>query len=56
VRLAKSVINRGLDSNLNAGNALEIEAFGVCFESGEPKEGMTAFLEKRKPNWTKKSE
>ena len=51
VRLAKSVINRGLDSNLNTGNALEIEAFGVCFASGEPKEGMTAFLEKRKPNW-----
>lgn len=51
VRLAKSVINRGLDSNLNTGNALEIEAFGVCFASGEPKEGMAAFLEKRKPNW-----
>jgi len=56
VRLAKSVINRGLDSNLDTGNALEIEAFGVCFASGEPKEGMKAFLEKRKPDWTKKSE
>jgi enoyl-CoA hydratase len=56
MRLAKSVINRGLDSNLNTGNALEIEAFGVCFASGEPKEGMTAFLEKRKPNWAKNSE
>jgi enoyl-CoA hydratase len=51
VRLAKSVINRGLDADLTTGNSLEIEAFGVCFASGEPKEGMTAFLEKRKPNW-----
>jgi enoyl-CoA hydratase len=51
VRLAKSVVNRGLDSSLATGNALEIEAFGVCFASGEPKEGMTAFLEKRKPQW-----
>jgi len=51
VRLAKSVVNRGLDSNLADGNALEIEAFGVCFSTGEPKEGMSAFLEKRKPFW-----
>jgi enoyl-CoA hydratase len=51
IRLAKTAINRGLDANLHAGNTLEIEAFGVCFSSGEPKEGMSAFLEKRKPNW-----
>ena len=51
VRLAKTVINRGLDSSLGTGNTLEIEAFGVCFSSGEPKEGMAAFLEKRKANW-----
>jgi len=51
VRLAKNVISRGLDSSLDAGNSLEIEAFCVCFASGEPKEGMTAFLEKRTPNW-----
>jgi enoyl-CoA hydratase len=51
IRLAKSVINRGLDSDLLTGNALEIKAFGACFSTGEPKEGMTAFLEKRKPNW-----
>jgi len=51
IRLAKSAINRGLDANLQSGNTIEIEAFGVCFSTGEPKEGMTAFLEKRKPKW-----
>jgi enoyl-CoA hydratase len=51
VRLAKSVISRGLDSSLAAGNALEIEAFADCFSTGEPGEGMSAFLEKRKPQW-----
>lgn len=51
VRLAKTCINRGLDTDLGTGNAFEIEAFGVCFSSGEPAEGTRAFLEKRKPDW-----
>jgi len=51
VRLAKTCINRGLDTDLSTGNAFEIEAFGVCFSSGEPAEGTRAFLEKRKPDW-----
>ncbi len=51
VRIAKTVINRGLDSNFQTGQAYEAEAFGVCFSSGEPKEGMGAFLEKRKAEW-----
>jgi len=51
VRIAKTVINRGLDSNLQTGTSLEAEAFGVCFSSGQAKEGMSAFLEKRKPGW-----
>ncbi|HDQ99212.1 MAG TPA: crotonase [candidate division WOR-3 bacterium] len=53
VRLAKTVINRGLDSNLTTGNSYEVEAFGVCFSSGEPAEGTKAFLEKRRPDWSK---
>jgi enoyl-CoA hydratase len=51
VRIAKTVINRGLDSNFQTGTAYEAEAFGVCFSTDEPKEGMTAFLEKRKAEW-----
>jgi enoyl-CoA hydratase len=51
IRLTKTVINRGLDSPLETAKELEIETFALCFASGEPKEGMNAFLEKRKPEW-----
>ena len=51
VRIAKTVINRGLDSNFQTGSAYEAEAFGVCFSTKEPKEGMSAFLEKRRAEW-----
>lgn len=51
VRLAKTCINRGLDTDLNTGCAYEIEAFGVCFATGEPAEGTKAFLQKRKASW-----
>jgi enoyl-CoA hydratase len=54
VRLAKACINHGLDTDLNTGCAYEIEAFGVCFASGEPAEGTKAFLQKRKPEWKRK--
>ncbi len=53
VKLAKSCINRGLNVDLATGNAYEIEAFGMCFSTGEPAEGTKAFLEKRKPDWKK---
>ena len=50
--LAKSAINRGLDF----GTALnyETECFAQCFATEDQKEGMRAFLEKRKPNFTDK--
>ncbi|MCX8014412.1 MAG: enoyl-CoA hydratase-related protein, partial [candidate division WOR-3 bacterium] len=53
IRMTKTVINRGLDCNLNTAKELEIETFALCFATGEPKEGMTAFLEKRKASWMK---
>ena len=52
LRLAKTVINRGLDSNFTTASSYESEAFGVCFSTPEAKEGMEAFLEKRKPEWS----
>lgn len=51
VKLAKTVINKGIQADLSTGTSYEAEAFGLCFATGEPKEGMSAFLEKRKPNW-----
>ncbi len=55
VRLAKTVINRGADANLAIANSYETQAFSILFSTEEAKEGMTAFLEKRKPNWIKDS-
>jgi len=52
LKLAKTVINRGLDSNFTTGASYESEAFGVCFSTPEAKEGIDAFLNKRKPKWS----
>lgn len=51
VKIAKTVLNRGVDSNLQTANSYETEAFSILFSTEEAKEGMKAFLEKRKPNW-----
>jgi len=53
VRIAKTVINRGVDTNLNTATSYEMEAFSILFSTDEAKEGMKAFLEKRKPKWDK---
>lgn len=52
IRKVKSVVRQGLEMSLPKGEELEAEQFGTLFGEGrEGKEGMTAFLEKRKPNW-----
>ena len=51
VKLAKKVIDDGIQRSLYQGSALERDGFAECFTGDEAKEGMTAFLEKRKPNW-----
>ncbi len=51
IRKAKRAINRGFDTDLATGCSYEIEKFGECFLTDQPKEGMSAFLEKRKPEW-----
>lgn len=40
------------DDNAKSGPDAEIEAFASCFDSHDFKEGTTAFLEKRKPDFT----
>jgi len=49
--LAKSTVLRGMDASLEAGLALEREAFANCFASPDAREGISAFLEKREPNF-----
>ncbi len=51
VKIAKTVINRGIDANLQTANSYETEAFSILFSTEEAKEGMRAFLEKRRPQW-----
>lgn len=52
VQLCKAAINKGLDTTLAVGTAYEAEVFGLCFATADQKEGMSAFLEKRKPQFT----
>jgi enoyl-CoA hydratase len=51
VRLAKSVVDGGFDMDLTEACSLESYAFSLGFSTEDQKEGMTAFLEKRKPNF-----
>lgn len=48
VRNCKKAINEGLDADMDQAIVIEEELFGDCFESYDQKEGMAAFLEKRK--------
>jgi len=54
IKLAKRVISRGIETDFATGSSFEVDAFGECFASGEAKEGMSAFLEKRAPQWSQK--
>ena len=45
----KSLVNKGADIDLNSACSLEISFFSSSFSTMDQKEGMTAFLEKRKP-------
>lgn len=47
LKLAKSLINK--NQELEKGLEMEIVSFSECFASEEHMEGITAFLEKRKP-------
>ena len=49
VRLAKECINRSLSLGIDEALMLEAKDFGLCFATKDQKEGMTAFVEKRKP-------
>ena len=52
VRMAKDVINRGLlENDVEKGTALEAEQWVKLFNTEDQKEGMKAFMEKRKPEF-----
>ncbi|MCL4464339.1 MAG: short-chain-enoyl-CoA hydratase [Firmicutes bacterium] len=51
VRLTKSAVNQGLEMDAERGMAYEAEVFGLVFSTEDQKEGMKAFLEKRKADF-----
>ena len=48
VRAAKKAINDGLQVDIDKAIVIEEKLFGSCFETHDQKEGMGAFMEKRK--------
>jgi enoyl-CoA hydratase len=51
VRAAKEAVNRAYELSLEAGLEFERRNFFMLFASDDQKEGMAAFVEKRKPEW-----
>lgn len=51
VRYAKEAINRGVETDIETGIDIETGLFGLCFATADQKEGMEAFLWKRKPEF-----
>ena len=49
--ICKESINRSFDSGLSEGLLFERRQFHSLFASEDQKEGMAAFVEKRKPEW-----
>lgn len=54
VQKAKKAIDVGLDSSLQRGLDMEREVFGILFSTEDQKEGMQAFIDKRKPEFKTK--
>ncbi|KJR44626.1 Enoyl-CoA hydratase [Desulfosporosinus sp. I2] len=54
MKMAKASINTGMNLDITSALILEIQNFILTFASDDRKEGMSAFMEKRKPNFTDK--
>jgi enoyl-CoA hydratase len=50
-KFALRAINQGMEVDLDTGLKLEGLCLGACFASEDSKEGLNAFLEKRKPHF-----
>jgi len=52
VMMAKELVNKAFETTLNEGVAFERRMFHSLFATEDQKEGMAAFMEKRKPNFS----
>lgn len=51
VKLVKSVVRTGIETDFNTASKMEARRFAELFGTPEAREGMKAFLEKRSPAW-----
>jgi enoyl-CoA hydratase len=51
VQLAKEAVLAGMEAPLGSALALEVKSLQILFSSQDQKEGMRAFIEKRKPKF-----
>jgi enoyl-CoA hydratase len=51
IRLGKEAVNKAFELPLTEGLDAERRAFTSLFATEDQKEGMAAFVEKRKPDW-----
>jgi enoyl-CoA hydratase len=51
LRLAKEAVNRAYEGALRLGVEYERQAFAIALSSEDAREGMSAFLEKRTPEF-----
>jgi enoyl-CoA hydratase/carnithine racemase len=52
LRAAKLAVDRGLEMDLASGLAWESQLFAALFATEDKREGMAAFVAKRKPDFT----
>ena len=52
ITACKRAINNGAHLSIDDGLELEAIEFGTLVNTDDFREGTSAFLEKRKPNWT----
>jgi enoyl-CoA hydratase len=50
-RLCKEAVKFASRSNLDEGLRREVDLFAICFSTEDKEEGVSAFLEKRKPEF-----
>ena len=51
VMWANSAIKRGQEVDIDSGIGIEADLFAMCFGTKDQKEGMAAFLERRKADF-----
>ena len=51
LQLCKEAVKFASRSNLDEGLRREVDLFAICFSTEDKQEGVSAFLEKRKPNF-----